>query len=160
MPSRFLRSSRRPRRCAHTVWEMLVVLLLLGTIAALVGPAMGSLRRPRDDGVSRVSEEVVSLLAQARATALRKGDAVDVVVDPATSRAWLFGRGEGGTSLLAATVLPSGAEIAPLPAAPRARFTFHPGGSASGPAIVVREGAIARLVTVDPWSGEIRADRR
>lgn len=155
MPRRILRGSGHHRRCAHTLWEMLVVLLLLGTIAALVGPAMASLRPSRGDDVARATENLATLLAQARSMALRQGHAIDVVVDPATTRAWVYARGDGGTRLVGATNISGDASVELVAPGPRARFTFQPTGSASGPAIAVRDRRSVRIVTVDPWSGAI-----
>ena len=139
---------------------MLVVLLLLGTIAALVGPAMASLRPSRGDDVARATENLATLLAQARSTALREGRAVDVVVDPVTTRAWVYVRGDDGTRFVGATSLSGDASVELVAPASRARFTFQPTGLASGPAIAVRGRRSARLVTVDPWSGTIDDDAR
>ena len=134
---------------------MLVVLLLLGTIAALIGPAVTSLRRSRGDAVARAAEELATLLAQARSMALRQGRAIDVVVDPATTRAWVYARDDGGTHLVGATTISGDAAVELAAPAPRARFTFQPTGSASGAAIAVRDRRSVRIVTVDPWSGAV-----
>lgn len=148
-----------PRR-GHTLWEMVVVLLLLGAIAALVAPAVGTLRPSRDDEVSRTTEVLLQLLAQARRTALERGQTIDVVVDPAGARAWIIARDNDAVRLAGAVSLAVDARAVVAAGTPRARFTFTPTGLATGGPITIVGARESREIAVDAWSGEIHAAAR
>lgn len=154
--------SQAPRRSqgGHTLWEMLFVLALLGVITALVAPWLGLRATAREAGTAAAADEIVSLLAQARVTALERGNSVEVVIDPASARVWSFSFDRGERRFITAGTLrlPPGAML--TAAAPRVWFTFDAGGTASGGPIVVRGIEGSRTVVVDPWSGVANAIER
>jgi prepilin-type N-terminal cleavage/methylation domain-containing protein len=67
-------SRHMPRRSGFTLLELLVVLILMGLVAALVAPAL--LPRHRDQSALN------TLLASARDLAAQRGDVVSVHIDP------------------------------------------------------------------------------
>ncbi|HEX2779110.1 MAG TPA: GspH/FimT family pseudopilin [Gemmatimonadaceae bacterium] len=137
-----------------------MVLLLLGVTAALVAPAVTTLRRSRGDDVSRATEAVVDLLARARKTALDRAQTIDVIVDPAGSHAWIVAREAGELHMLESSSLPVDANATLVAVTPRVRFTFAPSGIASGGPLSVLGSRESRAITVDPWSGEIHVSAR
>ena len=158
MPRRSV--SRLNSRRGHTLWEMLLVLALLGVVTAIVAPSLGLRSAIRKDGVTAATAEVSSVLARARLTALDRGTSIEVVIDPATARIWTFTVERGERRLLSAGTLAL-AEGAMLAAeSPRVRFTFDAAGTASGGPVTVRGIEGAREVAVDPWSGAAHAISR
>ena len=145
----------------HTLWEMLLVLALLGVMGALAAPAAAVLRdRSLDTDVERGASAFADLLTRAHLTALERATTVDVILDPSSARSWiLIGAGEAREPAIAvAVVLPPDVEL--VAAEPRVRFTFTATGTASGPSLLVRGRSSTRLVTVDPWSGAPRVEKR
>ena len=145
----------------HTLWEMLLVLALVGVMSALVAPAASVLReRTLDGDVGRGAAAVESLLTRARLTALERATTVEVVLDASSARSWIVvGAGESrGSAIFVPLTLPPDVEL--VASEPRHRFTFTATGAASGAAILVRGRGRARLVTVDPWSGAPRVEPR
>ena len=141
------------RQRGHTLWEMLLVLALLGLVTAMVAPALGFRAPAREDGVTAATNEMIAILARARRAALDRGTSIDVVIDPATARAWTFGTERGERRLIAEDSLRLAGGALLSADAPRVRFTFEAGGTASGGPIVVGGIDGARQVVVDPWSG-------
>jgi prepilin-type N-terminal cleavage/methylation domain-containing protein len=143
-------------RSGHTLWEMLLVLALLGTIATIVAPAVPSLRRtsPADD-VERTTQGLVTLLGQTRLTALERGTAVQLVLDPVSAHVWIFTLVDGETRLLVDSALARTPGAILRADEPRVRFVFYPGGTATGGIVTVRgiDAGAMRRVAVDPWSG-------
>ena len=152
------RTSRHPRS-GHTLWEMLLVLALLGVVAAIVAPAIPSPRRASaEDDVARTTRELVSLLEHTRLAALERGATVQLLLDPAAAHAWIFTVVDGDARLLVDSTLDRAPGASLQADAPRVRFTFHPGGTATGGVITVQGGAAERRVRVDPWSGAPRVE--
>lgn len=147
-------------RDGHTLWEMLLVLALLGVVTAIVAPAIPSLARSSDDDVTRAANDLVTVLAQARLTALQRGTTVDVVLDPESAHLWTFVAiaGERRIASEGTLELPPGATL--VAGDPRVRFTFDAAGTAAGGPVTVRGAGGARSVLVDPWSGAAHADAR
>jgi type II secretory pathway pseudopilin PulG len=153
------RSMLQPRR-GHTLWEMLLVLALLGTVTAIVAPSLG-LRAPlREQGVTAATKELMAVLAEARLTALERGTSIDVVIDPATARVWTFSVDRGERRLIATGMLRLAPGAMLEGEAPRVRVTFDAAGTASGGPVIVRGIEGARQVGVDPWSGVADAAAR
>ena len=142
-----------PRR-AHTLWEMLVVLVVLGTAAAAVAPAAIARGRPAlEDDVMQTTRELVGLLARARVEALERGATIELSLEPATARVWTFAVDGDGPRLLASGTMARAPGASLVADGARVRFVFHPSGAAAGGTVVVRGAGVARRVTVDPWSG-------
>lgn len=150
----------RHRQGGHTLWEMLLVLALLGVVTAIVAPSSGLHPPARPDGVTATTTGLLAMLGRARLTALDHGTAVEVVIDPATARVWTFSVERGGRRLITAGTLPLAGGATLISDTPRVRFTFDAGGTASGGPMIVSGIAGARVVTVDPWSGVADAAAR
>ena len=149
--------ARTPR--GRTLAEMLVVLAVLGAMAASVAPA---LRASRDDrGAGRVARALHARLQSARATAARRTLAVTVVLDPATGRLW---GAVGADAPLVADSLSreplADDAVAIVAGGSRARWTFLPAGGAFGDDVLVRDARDAFVVSVDPWTGAPRVTPR
>lgn len=154
-------------RSGHTLTEMLVVLAILGVMAAAVVPVV---RDARDEaGVAQTARVLVELLNHSRTSAADRGVVITLVVDPATGRAWTS---EGDDAALVPDSLTTplaeslararhaGAAVTIAATAPRARWTFAPSGLAFGDPVLVHDPTHALLVTVDRWTGEVHAQSR
>lgn len=160
MPRRCGSGPMRYRQGGHTLWEMLLVLALLGVVTAIVAPSLGLRTPARRDGVTETTKGIIGLLARARLMALDRGTAVDVLIDPATARVWTVGVERGEHRVIASGTLPLAGGAMLSADAPRVRFTFDAAGTASGGPLVVRGIEGAREVAVDPWSGVADAAAR
>lgn len=148
------------RQGGHTLWEMLLVLALLVVVTAIVAPSFGLSAPARRDGVTEATTKIIHLLGRARLMALDRGTTVDVLIDPATARVWTFGVERGERRMIASGTLPLTGGAMLSAGAPRVRFTFDAGGTASGGPLVVRGTEGALVVAVDPWSGVANAATR
>ncbi len=159
MPRRESPCASRPVRSGHTLWEMLLVLTLLGILATVVAPAVPSLRRASsEDDVERTTRDLVALLEHTRLAALERGTTVQLLLDPAAAHAWIFTVVDGDARLLVDSTLQRAPGASLQADAPRVRFTFDPAGTATGGVITVHGGAADRRVRVDPWSGVPRVE--
>lgn len=151
-----IRSGARRRttgaREAFTLVEMVVVIAIIGTVAAAAAPLLSFARAGTvDDAVSVVTQ----LLGRARGTALDAASDVTVTVDPASHRAWIRApeaRPALDTSFT--LTLPVGAELSST--SPRPSFRFDATGRASGEALVISTPRGRSSVSVDPFSGDVR----
>lgn len=122
------------RTSGYTLIEVMVVLLLLTLVALLVAPAL----RQRDD-----PERLAALVGQARITALRRGEALALRLEP--SGAWrLDGLASGDTAAITQGVL------SPAPAAPLT-LIFSPLGTCAPD---VATAAAAEPLGFDPLTCE------
>ena len=137
MPRRAGSRPIRHRQGGHTLWEMLLVLALLGVVTAIVAPSFGLRPPARQDSVTVTTTEILAMLARARLTALDRGTAVDVLIDPATARVWTFSVERGERRLITAGTLPLAGGATLIADTPRVRFTFDAGGTASGGPVIV-----------------------
>ena len=152
----------RVRRRGRTLVEMLVVLTLLGGMAAIVAPA---LRAVTDDGegADRAARALADRLRRARADAAGRSVAVTLVLDPVSGRTWQATGDDAPMVALAPLPLraPDGRTTVTIAAGePRARWTFLPSGVAYGAPVVVRDAAVALVVDVDPSTGAPRVGPR
>jgi len=143
----------------HTLWEMLLVLTLLGLVAALVAPASRFVR-PRADDVGLTTHDIVALLDRARLTALERGVTVELHLDPASGRAWIFARDVDSLRLVGNAAIARVSAVDVLAASPRARFVFTAAGGAFGEPITVRGVGGARRISIDTWTGGAHVSRR
>ena len=151
--------ARTRRRGGHTLWEVLLVLTLLGAVAALVAPAARAVR-PTTADVTATARDVVSLLERARLTALERGITVELRLDPSSGRTWIFTVDGDTLHLLASTTIRRVSAVDILAARPRARFSFSPRGEAFGEPLEIRGLGGLQRITVDPWTGDARVDPR
>lgn len=145
----------------HTLWELLLVLALLGGIAAVVAPHVATLRPAgAGDDLARTTQNVLDALAQARLTALDRGTSTVAVIDPAAARVWLYSTDGDDWRPLGTTTLATAPSVVLVADEPRVRFTFDPTGAGGGGHLTVRGTDAARVVSVDPWSGVAHAQSR
>jgi prepilin-type N-terminal cleavage/methylation domain-containing protein len=138
-------------RRAFTLVEILIVIVLLGLMAAVAIPAFP--HPPPLIPASAAADTIASLLDAVHHRAVDRGTTMVVLFDPATAHYWVRPSHPAGTDTAVDGVLtlPDGVTLAgPL----RARFTFDPTGTASGDRITMTDalGHVA-VVTVDPWTG-------
>jgi prepilin-type N-terminal cleavage/methylation domain-containing protein len=148
-----------PRR-AFTLWEMALVLLVMGVAAGLAVPAFARLGAAdeRAEGV----DELLQLLRASRRAAVAHGVTVTLVVDPASGRWRADSAGALGAGELASGTLALGGAGALATELPRLRYLFRATGAAQADTVRVRDDRAsggAALVLVDAWSGEPRATR-
>ena len=146
-------------RHAHTLWEVLVVLTLLGAIAALVVPSL-SFGRSRADDVTDTTRDLVALLERGRFIALERGTAVDLRLDPVGGRAWIFALDHDTLHLVEATTFTRIAAVEIRGDGLRPRYLYSPTGTISGAPITVRGLGGFRRLTVEPWSGGVHVVSR
>ena len=144
-------STRMPK--GHTLWEVLLVLAILGVVCGLAAPALRFTRAPSSD-LRQARAELVALIQQARLLALQRATGVDIRIDPSTGNAWVFAA-EGDTLRLIAT-----STLTHLPAVevlagaePRLRYAITPDGQTFGGTIVLRRPNGTERISADPWTG-------
>lgn len=161
-----LSQTRLRSRDGFTLVEVFVVLIILGVMAAVIIPAFRT--PPAEDDLTAATHQIESLLKLARDSAVHASSPMTLVIDSATARAWLVGSftgiSEAQTEIHASDLLAGlqlGSEIG-LPAGvriqlskTRARFTFGEGGAAFADSLELRSVYGNRLITVDPWTGDI-----
>lgn len=140
-----------------TLVEVVVVIAILGIAAAAAAPALlGSDAR---DPLDVSAREVVSLLRSARRAAVERSVAVAVIVEPAGGRYWIEAGAPTGADPVSTGVIPLASGVRLVSPVDRARFVFDPTGAGHGAPLAL-QGAGHVAVTVDRWTGEIRADAR
>ena len=149
----------RSGRRGHTLWEVLLVLALVGAIAGLVAPSIRFVRPSEDDAV-RAARDLTAVLERARLTALERGTTMDVRLDPAGGRAWLIAV-EGDTlQLVTVASFDRVTRVDVRGGGPRPRYLFTPGRGGSGPTLTIRGAGGTRTLSIDPWSGGTRVASR
>ena len=146
-------------RHAHTLWEVLVVLTLLGATATLVVPSL-NFRRPRGNDVAETTRDLVNLLERGRSIALERGTAVDLRLDPVAGTMWIFALDHDTLRLVETTAFTRVSAVEILGNGPRPHYVFTPTGRVSGAPITVRGLGGIRLLTVDPWTGGVHVASR
>lgn len=143
--------SAAPR--GHTLWEVLLVLAILGIVTALAAPAVRLGPAPSSD-LPQARRELVALIEQARLLALQRGTSVDIRVDPSTGQAWVFAA-EGDTlRLIATSMLTHLSAVEVLAGAePRLRYAIAPDGQTFGRNVVLRGLDGLERISPDPWMG-------
>ena len=146
-------------RHGFTLWEMGLVLIIMGIASLIAIPAFTRLGAPDDDAAEGPAE-LLQLLRASRKAAITHGVTVTLLVDPASGRYRVDSSGAAGTGPLAADTLALGRAHAFDTDLPRLRYVFRPTGAAQGDTVRVRGRDGTLLVAVDAWSGEARADAR
>ena len=143
----------------HTLWEILLVLALLGMVATLAIPALRPMRARADDP-ARAAHEIVSLLEETRLTALERGAALELRLDPHGGRAWVLAvDGDSLLPILSAVVTPF-TTLRTDERSPRPRYTVLPSGEILGEPILFQSPGGTRRISIDPWTGGVHADTR
>ena len=142
-----------PTPRGHTLWEVLLVLAILGVVCGLAAPAMRLGRSPAANA-SQARGEIGALIEEARLIALQRGTSVDIRIDPSTGRAWVFAA-EGDTlRLIATSTLTHLSAVEMLGGAePRLRYTIAPDGRTFGRTVVLRGPNGIERISADPWMG-------
>jgi general secretion pathway protein H len=147
-----MRARRRVRR-GFTLVEVIVVLAILAVAAAVSVPALRALTADEPE-IETATRRFEALFKVARDSALRAGTPVTVVIDSASGRVWLTARGVAADPAEGLELeLPAGVRLQ-LGVA-RARFRFTPGGGALADSVVLRTSMETRLLTLNPWSGDV-----
>lgn len=149
--------STRLRRSAHTLWELLLVLALVGAIGALVAPALPSLAPPTaENEVARTTNDLVTLFARTRLAALQRSASITLVIDPTSARVWSITASTDSLHIEPLAPIARAASVELVADGPRTQFVFAADGSAFGGPLLVRDlndPRGPRLVSVDPWTG-------
>ena len=147
---------RARSRSGVTLVEMMVVLAIIGIVAAASAPALRS-SGPRRDALDEGRAALGRLLTDARRRAIASAATVRLTMEPATGRYWLVTTSSDSAmnspSSSAILALPTGVSLAAT--TPRVHFAFDATGSAAGEMITVRAGARVRSIAVDPWTGAL-----
>lgn len=146
-------------RHAHTLWEVLVVLTLLGAIATLVVPSL-PFDRGRGDDVTATTRDLVTLLERGRSMALERGTTVDLRLDPTRGRAWIFAFDHDTLRLVEARAFTRVAAVEIIGDGARPRYVFASTGVGAGAPITVRGLGGSRRLTLDPWNGGVHVTPR
>lgn len=136
-------------RTAFTLIEMIVVLAIVGIVAAAVAPAMARAARG-PSALDASADALLALLARAHDDAVHRGRGVTLVVAPELARAWV--RGVAGDSAVRIDVAP-GVRLAA--SEPRVVLRFEENGGATAATFLLRDTRDGRqtVVRVDPWTG-------
>lgn len=133
----------------YTLTELLVVLTILGVMAAAAVPALGVWV----DYEPTAAERVAVLFRDSRSSALRMARPVRLILDDATGR-WLLMRPD---SVLAEGTLDLGRAVLFAGHSPVV-VAFRPTGGAVGGTVSIRQGDDVTVVRVDPWTGEVSVE--
>ncbi|MDB4917985.1 MAG: hypothetical protein JWM95_5629 [Gemmatimonadetes bacterium] len=147
----------RSPRPGFTLFEMAIVLAIMALSAALVIPALARLGL---DKQPEAAAGVLTLLHDARKTAIDRNTMVSLRIDPVTGRYRADTTGVAGTGKFAEGSIQLDATETLVTEEPRLKFIFRPTGAVFADSVLVRGMGATVLVTVDPWSGLARADAR
>ena len=140
-------------RSGFTVLEVGVALAIVAIASLLVLPLWYGARTV-DEAVH--DEPFTSLLHTARAQAQLGRQRVRVIVDVTVGLVQLDTSGVGGDGTWQRLALDRETLAQLDGGVRRATFVFHPHGAAEGDSLRLRTAAGWRVLTVDPWSGEVR----
>lgn len=152
-------SAPRPQvreRLGFTLIEVVVVLVLLGLVAGVTAPAFRDSASTGAGG--QVAREVVSLLERARTTALERGTAVRVVLDPVTGGYTVAADSAGGVVPVreGRVTLPAGVTL--VTATLRYTASFGATAVAGADTLRIRGTDGETRLTVNRWTGTARAE--
>lgn len=145
--------AQTPTPRGHTLWEVLLVLAILGVVCGLAAPAVVLGRSP-SSALPEARREIVGLIEQARLIALERGTSVDIRIDPSTGHAWVFAV-EGDTLRLVATPTLTHLSAVEMLAGTEARlrYTIGADGQTFGRSVILRRAGEMERIAGDPWTG-------
>jgi prepilin-type N-terminal cleavage/methylation domain-containing protein len=155
MTNRVARHGRRP---GYTLWELTMVLLVMGIAATLAAPAfarLGSGQAQEGNGAP-----LLALLHDARKAALDHNATATLRLDPKTLKYQLDTSTAGGFGPMASGHLDMGLSETLASDQPRLQYVFGPTGAAFADTVAVRGAPLPLVIRVDAWSGVARADSR
>lgn len=151
-------------RRGFTIVEMVIVMVILGMMAAVAVPAFK--RWVQEDEMTMATQTIESLFRLARDSAVRSGANVTVWIDSASSGVWLISEADSAALPQAGSVqgrvgVTPGESIG-LPASVgmhlskgRARFAFAPSGAVFADTLELRSVMSSRVITLHPWTGDV-----
>jgi len=141
-----------------TLVEVVVVLTILGVVAAVTTPSLARMLRGGADGVAH---EIVSVYGTAREAAATRGAPASVVLELATGAFWV---------VISATPVADTVRQGRLRIAHEIRLTgghrgwvvttFDPLGRSRGSPLFVSEGQDVHEIAADPWTAAVSVQRR
>lgn len=138
-----------------TLVETMVVLVVLGLVAAAVAPDLRALLRP---GSMAAAEELAGVYRNARAAATDRGQSVVVTLDHRTGawRTYVGATGSPDEAVAHGNLLADRPDTRLRTAGDGpAIVRFGPAGRARGPAVSANRGGHSLQVVVDPWTGAV-----
>ena len=142
-------------RRGFTLWELVVVMVVL---AITLGVGVPAYVRFGATSATTPTDELLDLLRDARASAVRLRATVALVVDPKSGAFRLDTITAAGAGVLRADTLSVDARRAIATDSLRLRYLFRPTGAAFGDTVRIRGVDGERIVAVDTWNGTPRAD--
>ena len=147
--------SKATTRAGFTLVEMIVVIAILAIVSAVTLP---SFRSDNDDAITAGSKKLTDFMGRARQASIERGEAVTLIVEPASAHYWVMASAAAGDSLLSSGSFEMPTDATLIAPQPRLRYTFLPSGRASGEPLTLRLGAHATVISVDRWTGDARAE--
>lgn len=137
-------------RTGFTLWEMAIVLAILGVTLALAAPALVSfgLLKPQGD-----ADPLLQLLREGRREAVQSGTLVAVRVDPTSGVFRIDTTGVHGMAAYAEGTIDLGGSTVFVTELDRLQFLFQPTGASFADSVGVRGTSGTVMVQVDPWTG-------
>ncbi|HKN67444.1 MAG TPA: type II secretion system protein [Gemmatimonadaceae bacterium] len=154
-----MKGVRASGRQGVTIVEMVVVLTIIGIVAAAVVPALRPLGVRRDVLVESRSA-LMSVLTSARRRAITDATTLTLTLDPETARYWMH-EAEPTDSMIrgahfdSASVFGFPEGVTLTGSAPRLHFVFSPSGTVSGEPIAIRVGSRVQPIALDPRTGAL-----
>ena len=140
----------RAGRAGYTLAELVVVLVILGVVAAGVAPAIRSVER---DPLDSAADEVSRAALAARNAALQSGAPVRLTLDPATREFLIERMDDSSSTPLWRGALALGEGVTMDRSGGALRIVFARTGTAAPDSISLLSPDGSRLVRVGGWTG-------
>lgn len=136
-----------------TLVEVVVVLAILGIVAAITAPAL--LRLGRQDDLTDSANAVARVLRNARLAALERAISVSAAIEPGSQRYLVSAESDEAPVILAQGSLQLAPGMRLRSDRPHVRFAFDRLGSAEPDSVTVAGGDREAVVGVERWSGDV-----